>query len=148
MRFMRTALVLLALATAWAFVFAPPVIAADTAPVAIKGYDPVAYFTIGQPTPGRNEIEYEWDEQRYRFATTRNRALFKADPARYAPQFASFCAMSLTRGELVEANPEYWLIADGKLFLFGKQAGPSLFSQNLAENVARANGNRALPQPK
>src|ERR1700739_3064213 len=43
-------------------------VAAEDVPLAIKGYDPVAYFTDGKPTHGLPEIEYEWDEHRYRFA--------------------------------------------------------------------------------
>jgi hypothetical protein len=118
--------------------------AAEKAPLAIKGYDPVAYFTDGKPKRGLPEIEYEWDERRYRFARPEHRELFKADPVRYAPQFANFCAMSLAQSEIVEADPEYWLISDGKLYIFGKSVGPELFQKNLAENVARANQNRQL----
>ena len=118
--------------------------AAENFPLAIKGYDPVAYFLVGEPTPGLPSIEYEWDEHRYRFSNEEHRELFKADPARYAPQFAQFCAMALSRGEVVEANPEIWLISDGNLYLFGKTTGPALFRQNLAENIARAKQNRAL----
>src|SRR5258707_877068 len=92
--------------------------AAEKAPLAIKGYDPVAYFTIGTPTRGLPEIEHEWDEHRYRFSQLKHRELFKADPVRYAPQFGNFCAMALTKGELDEANPESWLISDGKLRSF------------------------------
>src|ERR1700741_1149939 len=94
--------------------------AAENALLAIRGYDPVAYFTDGMPVRGRPDIEYEWDERRYRFSRAEHRELFKADPVRYAPQFAGFCAVALTRGEVDEANPEYWLISDGKLYLFGK----------------------------
>jgi hypothetical protein len=118
--------------------------AAEKAPLAIKGYDPVAYFTDGKPRRGLPEIEYEWDEHRYRFTRPEHRELFKADPVRYAPQFANFCAMSLAQSEIVEADPEYWLISDGKLYLFGKSVGPELFQKNLAENAARANQNREL----
>src|SRR5262245_39570296 len=85
--------------------------ATDGPPLAIKGYDPVAYFTLGKPAAGLPAIEYEWDEQRYRFARPEHRDLFKADPVRYAPQFAGFCAAALTRGQVDEANPEYWLIS-------------------------------------
>ena len=122
--------------------------AVQKAPLAIKGFDPVAYFTLGKPLPGRPDLEHEWDEQRYRFANAKHRALFKADPVRYAPQFPNFCAMSLTRGEIVVANPEYWLISEGKLYLFGKPVGPALFKENLAENTARANENRSLVRMK
>jgi len=56
--------------------------AARQAPLAIKGYDAVAYFTDGRPLHGLPEIAYEWDEQQYRFATAEHRDLFKADPVR------------------------------------------------------------------
>jgi len=117
-------------------------------PLAIRGYDPVAYFTLGKPAPGLATLEYEWDEHRYRFVRSEHRELFKADPVRYAPQFAGFCAVALTRGEVDEANPEYWLISDGKLYLFGKPIGPRLFQQALAANLAKANDNAWLiPKP-
>ena len=120
--------------------------AADKLPLAIKGYDPVAYFTLGKPARGRPDIEYEWDERRYRFSREEHRALFKADPVRYAPQFADYCAMALSQGEIVDADPENWLISDGKLYIFGKPApgGPALFRQDLARNIVKANANRAL----
>jgi hypothetical protein len=120
--------------------------AAEAAPLAIQGYDPVAYFTDGKPTQGLPEIEYVWDEHRYRFSSAKHRELFKADPVRYAPQFGNFCAMALSRGEIVVANPENWLISDGKLYIFGKPApfGPVLFQQDLAANIAKANENRPL----
>jgi YHS domain-containing protein len=118
--------------------------AAENAPLAIKGYDPVAYHTDGMPVRGRLDIEYEWDERLYRFSRAEHRDLFKNDPVRYAPQFANFCAMSLAKGELVGADPESWLINEGKLYIFGKREGPELFRQNLADNIAKANQNRPL----
>jgi hypothetical protein len=119
---------------------------AQEAPLAIKGYDPVAYFIDGKPARGLPEIEYVWDEHRYRFSRAEHRELFKADPARYAPQFANFCAMALSKGEIVVADPENWLISDAKLYVFGKPApaGPALFQQDLAANVAKANHNRPI----
>jgi hypothetical protein len=140
----RNVIRLTLLAAASSLANAVPSVAADKVPLAIRGYDPVAYFTTGRPAHGLPEIEYEWDEQRYRFARPEHRELFKADPVRYAPQFANFCAMALTRGEVEEANPEYWLISDGKLYIFGKPIGPALFQQSLPENVAKANQNRGL----
>ena len=115
--------------------------AAESVPVAIKGYDPVAYFTIGGPVRGLAKIEYEWDEHRYRFSRAEHRELFKIDPVRYAPQFANFCAMALTRGEIVEADPENWLISEGKLYIFGTPIGPELFRKDLPGNIAKADQN-------
>jgi hypothetical protein len=111
-----------------------------------KGTIRCAYFTDGKPTPGQPEFQYEWDEHVWRFATAEHRNLFKADPVRYAPQFGNYCAMALSKGEVVVADPENWLINDGKLYVFGKPApaGPALFKQNLEENIARANQSRSI----
>jgi hypothetical protein len=113
-------------------------------PLALKGYDPVAYFTRSRAVQGSPAFEYEWDELRYRFASAEHRDMFKADPIRYAPQFAAFCAMALARGEVVEADPESWLINDGKLYLFGKNIGPDLFSKDLHGNISKAEQNRRM----
>lgn len=128
--------------------FASPLrgVAAETAPLAIRGYDAVAYFTDGKPVHGSPTIEYEWDEYRYRFSSTKHLEMFKADPAHYAPQFANFCAMALSRGEVEKANPKYWLIRDGKLYLFGDRAGPKLFQHDPGGNVTNAERNRGLIQ--
>ena len=132
------------LAASWTFASAFHSAAAEAIPLAIKGYDPVAYFTVGKAVPGLPDIEYEWDEHRYRFSSAANRELFAADPVRYAPQFGNYCAMALSKGEIVIADPENWLISDGKLYVFGKAMGPGLFQQSLAENVAKANKNRTI----
>jgi len=115
-------------------------------PLAIKGYDPVAYFTDGKPMAGRTDIEHEWNGHRYRFTVAEHRELFKVDPAHYAPQFGNYCAMALSMSLLVVADPENWLIDDGKLYVFGKPApaGPALFQKDLAANISKANHNRSL----
>src|SRR5262245_40926992 len=118
--------------------------AGEALPLALRGYDPVAYFTVGKPTQGSPDIEYEWDERIYRFASVEHRDAFKADPVRYAPQFATYCAMALADGHVVDGNPEYWLISDGKLYLFGKPIGPDLFKRDIAGNLAKAEENRFL----
>lgn len=141
----RQALAAMAAAVLGAVMAAPlGAAAADGTPMAIKGYDPVAYFTVGAPVRGLADIEYVWDEQRYLFSRTEHRDLFKADPVKYAPQFANYCAMSLTRGKVVEANPEYWLVSDGKLYIFNLPQGPEVFRRALSDNVDKAERNRPL----
>jgi hypothetical protein len=127
---------------------AVPALAGGPMLLGIKGYDPVAYFTLQRATPGSERYEYSWDEHLWRFANAEHLELFKADPVRYAPQFANFCAVALARGEVREANPEYWLISDGKLYLFGKSIGPDLFRKDYQHLLERANGNRALLEPQ
>jgi YHS domain-containing protein len=131
-----------------AFVLATPssMLAQQEVPLAIKGYDAVAYFDAGKPTLGLAEIEYEHDGLRYRFASAEHRELFKRNPASYAPQFGNYCAMALAKGLLVIADPQHWLIHDGKLYVFGSPppAGPVLFQKELTANIAKANQNRTL----
>jgi hypothetical protein len=142
----RDAVRLVLLAAASPFATSISSVASEQVPLAIKGYDPVAYFTVGKPVPGLPEIEFEWDKHRYRFSRSEHREQFKADPARYAPQFANFCAMALSKGLLVEADPENWLLSEGKLYVFGKPApaGPALFQKDLAGNITKAEQNRPL----
>lgn len=146
----RTAVRLVALVAASLFAAEIPSASAQGAPLAIKGYDPVAYFTAGKPTRGMPEIEHEWAELRYRFSSAEHRELFKADPARYAPQFGNHCAMALALGLIVVADPENWLVSDGKLYVFGKPApaGPALFQKDLAGNITKANQNRSLVEKR
>jgi YHS domain-containing protein len=115
-------------------------------PLAIQGYDPVAYFTDSKPVRGTAEFEYQWDEHTYRFASAQHRDLFKADPVHYAPQFGNYCAMALALGKIVKADPENWLISDDKLYVFGSPApmGPELFQKDLASNITKANRNRPI----
>jgi hypothetical protein len=100
---------------------------ADAPRLALKGYDPVAYFTEGRPMPGNEEFEYLWDEVRYRFASAKHMSMFRGDPDRYAPQYAGSCAMGMSKGKKVEPNPENWLISDGRLFVFKPSDGPARF---------------------
>jgi hypothetical protein len=62
----------------------------DTFGVAIKGYDPVAYFTEGRAVKGKNEYSHSWNEATWHFKSAGNRDLFADDPERYAPQFGGY----------------------------------------------------------
>jgi len=113
------------------------VLVADAAPavgkrVALQGYDPVAYFTDGRPEKGLPEFTAAFDDATYWFKSAEHRAMFVANPDRYAPQFSAYCAISLARGEKVEPDPEAFVIADGKLYVFGQKIGPALFAEQSA----------------
>ena len=88
--------------------------------VVLQGHDPVAYFTESRPVMGSPQFKLDWDDQRYHFANAANRDRFAADPDRYAPQFAGYCTGTMSKGGKAEADPQAWIIADGKLFLFGQ----------------------------
>src|SRR5439155_3955024 len=69
-----------------------------TTRVALKGYDPVSYFTGGKPERGSAEFTFAFDDTTYWFKSAEHRAKFAADPEHYAPQFDGFCAVQLSRG--------------------------------------------------
>jgi YHS domain-containing protein len=85
--------------------------------VAIRGYDPVAYFTDGKPVPGKPEFSTEYEGAKWQFASQDHLDKFKADPARFAPQYGGYCAYGVANGNLVKIEPDQWTIIDGKLYL-------------------------------
>ena len=109
--------------------------------VALSGYDPVSYFTDGRPEKGSAEYSAAFDDATYWFKSAEHRALFVADPDHYAPQFAGYCAINVSRGVKQEADPEAWAIADGKLYVFSAKQGGPIFQQQTAAIVDKATEN-------
>jgi YHS domain-containing protein len=85
--------------------------------VAIKGFDPVAYFTESKPVKGQADLHYTWMDSKWHFSCKENLEQFKMNPAKYAPQYKGYCAFALSRGDLADISPEAWEIVDGKLYL-------------------------------
>ncbi len=107
--------------------------------IAIQGYDTVAYFTDGKPVKGSSEFEVPFDESKWRFANASHKNLFNADPERYIPQYGGSCALGLSFGVSVPANPENWAIVDGKLYMVaGGKADLEEWKQHAAENIKAA----------
>jgi YHS domain-containing protein len=106
--------------------------------VALNGYDPVAYFTDGRPAKGSTEFSASFDGTTYHFKNAQHRALFVADPDRYAPQYKAYCAITIARGAKMEVDPEAFLIWNGKLYMFAGKPGVAMFQQEAAAIVAKA----------
>lgn len=105
--------------------------------VAMKGYDPVAYFTVGAPTKGSAEITHQWADALWRFASEEHRDLFAADPLSYAPQFGGNCAVAAATGHRVKASPKRWRIEeDGRLYL-NKDRFAALLHGPLSNRIRR-----------
>jgi YHS domain-containing protein len=111
--------------------------------LALSGYDPVSYFTDGHPEKGSAEYQASYDDATYWFKNAEHRATFVGDPDHYAPQFRGYCAILLSRGEKHEADPEAWVIADGKLYVFSSKKGVPYFEQQTASVVEKATDNWA-----
>ena len=110
----------------------------DEAGIAIKGFDPVAYFAESRAVKGKKEFEHLYEESRWRFSSAAYRDLFAANPERYMPQYGGFCAGGMIAGRLVSADPEAWKIIDGKLFLGYSKAASDKFSKDADKNIKEA----------
>lgn len=85
--------------------------------IAIRGYDTVAYFTVGKPQKGSDEFTTEWEGATWKFSSQEHLDLFNAEPEKYAPQYGGYCAYGVAQGNLVKIEPELWTITNGKLYL-------------------------------
>jgi YHS domain-containing protein len=85
--------------------------------IALRGHDPVAYFSENKPVKGLPDRKTEYQGSIFYFASKANRDAFVADPARYAPQYGGFCAFGMASGYKAATDPAAFSIVDGKLYL-------------------------------
>jgi len=111
----------------------------DKTGVAIQGYDPVAFFTDQKPVKGDAKFLVKHDGAIYFFASKEHRDLFKADPAKYEPEFGGYCAYGVSRNKLVEIDVDAFQIVDGKLLLQYSQGVRKDFNADQSGNLAKAN---------
>lgn len=109
--------------------------------VAIKGYDPVAYFTAAKPVKGSADYAHEWNGAEWRFASAGNRDLFKAEPEKYAPQFGGYCAWAVSRGYTAGIDPDAWKIVEGRLYLNYSAKVQAQWAEDVSGNIAKARAN-------
>lgn len=119
----------------------PPVYTGLVANTAVGGYDPVSYFTGGRPVAGSDTITLEHDGATWRFAKEENRAAFRADPARYAPQFGGYCAFAVAQGYTAKGDPNAWKIVGGKLYLNYDKAVQATWEKDAKELITKAEAN-------
>ena len=126
---------------AWAEAPAPVNTLGSPDGVAIRGYDPVAYFRDGRPRQGKPEFTARHGGASWRFASAEHKALFEADPERYLPAYGGFCAYGTSRGYLVKIEPEAWSIVDGTLYLNYDLGVRETWARRTKTYIARADGN-------
>jgi YHS domain-containing protein len=113
----------------------------DAAGIAIKGYDPVAYFTDGKPVVGKAEITHSWQGATWRFASTEHRDAFAKEPTRYAPQYGGYCAYGVAKGAKAKIEPEAFSVVDGKLYLNYDLGIRKDWEKDVPGFIAKANQN-------
>ena len=85
--------------------------------IAIRGYDPVAYFTEGKPVKGTPAFNADYKGSTFHFSSMANRDAFVANATRYAPQYGGFCAFGTAGGYKAAIQPSAFTVVDDKLYL-------------------------------
>ncbi|MEM8673522.1 MAG: YHS domain-containing (seleno)protein [Cyanobacteria bacterium P01_G01_bin.67] len=120
---------------------APPIYTESFSGLAIRGADPVAYFTESKAVIGSNEFEHEWNGATWRFSSQENLDLFAANPEEYAPQYGGYCAKAVSEGNLASIDPESWKIVDEKLYLNYSPAVQQQWAEDIPGNIALGDEN-------
>ena len=116
-------------------------ISKNTDGVALKGYDPVSYFTDMKPEMGMSDISYKWGGATWRFTSKDHMKMFKENPSKYAPQFGGYCAYALSLNKLVPADPAYWTMKNGMLYVNANADAQKLFRKDETGNIEKAEKN-------
>lgn len=86
--------------------------------LAIKGFDPVAYFS-NKAKEGQKKYAVKHKSVTYYFSSQENKNIFLKNPAKYEPKYGGWCAYAMgLNGEKVSINPKTYKIIEGKLYLF------------------------------
>jgi YHS domain-containing protein len=112
--------------------------------IGLKGYDPVAYFTNRAPTKGLDQYSFAWKGVTYRFASAENLDRFKADPAKYLPQYGGYCGYAMSVDRIADIDPSRWAVVNGKLYLNNGFVAEKLWSLNKSGNIVSADRNWPL----
>ena len=104
--------------------------------VAIKGYDPVAYFELERAVKGSEAFRHQWLGQEWHFVSAAHRDMFAASPVKYVPQYGGYCSESHS---VTEIDPTAWQVVQNRLYLFFSEASARQFArdhraQSKAEN--------------
>jgi YHS domain-containing protein len=92
-------------------------IVATASPLALRGFDPVAYHTHKVATPGSAAFAAAHDGATYYFVSEGNRKKFEANPSAYLPSFGGFCAYGVSLGKKFDGDPQIWKVVNGRLHL-------------------------------
>ena len=138
---LRAVLALFVCAVAAVPAFAGEPVNVDGDGLAVKGYDPVGYFSDHKAVQGDAKFQSAYQGATYRFASAEHKSTFDKDPAKYAPQFGGYCAYAVAKGGTASIDPAAFQIVDGRLLLQYSTDIRDKFAQDAEGNLKKADGN-------
>jgi YHS domain-containing protein len=121
--------------TAWAAEFF------ERGGAALRGHDPVAYFTDERPVKGSAEHRADYKGSSFHFSSKANRNAFVADPGKCAPQYGGFCAFGMAGGYKAATDPAAFSAVDGRLYLNYNRDIQTQWGGDIPGFVAKADQN-------
>jgi YHS domain-containing protein len=109
--------------------------------VALQGYDTVSFFDAATPKKGDTMHAVHWNGATWLFANEANANRFKAEPAKYAPQFDGYCSFAASRGYIAPADALTGVVVNGKLYLNFNQEVKRMWAEDRAENIRKGEEN-------
>ncbi len=109
--------------------------------LALRGYDPVAYFTLGKPTKGKRDISVKNSGGTYYFASQNNKDRFLQNPTKFLPQYGGYCAYGTAVKNKVDGDPRIWHIVNGKLYFNITRSVDRTWKRNTNGYIKKANRN-------
>ncbi len=113
----------------------------DSSGLALDGYDAVAYFKENLPRMGKPEFTADFNGAKWQFASMENRDAFRADPAKYAPQYGGYCAWAVGHNYTAKGDPTAWKIVDNKLYLNYNQEVQEKWQQEIPQYISEGDKN-------
>lgn len=109
--------------------------------IALQGYDPVAFHTVGKAVKGNPAISAEYRGYKYLFSSEANKAVFEERTEKYLPAYGGYCAYGVSLGVLFPVEVDTWEVIDGRLVLQYSLEIKHKFEEEKAENTRKANDN-------
>lgn len=97
---------------------------------AILGYDPVAFFVERHAITGSPDFQLVHEGTLWHFANEGNREAFREHPHAYVPAFGGYDPVAMASGLTVAGAPRFFLVHEGRLYLFRREENRAAFAQN------------------
>jgi len=120
---------------------AKPIYSGGRDRAAIRGYDPVAYFTENKPVKGSKEFSLTHNGAKWLFSSQENLEAFKENSDKYTPQYGGYCAYAVSNGSTASIKPEYFTIHEDKLYLNYSKSVHKKWSKDKLDYIREADAN-------
>lgn len=113
----------------------------DEEGIALRGYDPVSYFTKAEPVKGQETYSFVWNDATWYFITAENRDLFSRNPEKYAPANGGYCTFGIVLRKKFDGDPQVWSVIKSRLYVFLNEDVQQKFLQDSAGNLQKVSAN-------